>query len=330
MSDAATVGFSATDPYKYDVAFSFLAQDESTATSLNDLLQDRVRTFLYSTRQEALGGTDGEQTFGAVFGEQSRFVVVLYRRGWGESPWTRIEQTAIRNRAFEHGYGFVIFVKLDSSVVPEWLPKTQIWVGFERWGLTTTAGVIESRVQELGGEVGEETVAGRAARLERQVEFSNRRHQFLHSREGIESALQEFTDLQQEIDREVAAINASGGSISFQVKTAPPQQVHQTVVMGLGKGLSVAWHHSYSNSFDDSGLYVSVWKGHPPFPGIRHLFDQPQKLAEENYTFDVFPPDRPGWVASTTTARTYSTKALAAHVLKLYLEQVGAAQDEQF
>src|ERR1039458_4546278 len=93
--------------YEYDVAFSFLAQDELLATNLNDLLQDRLNTFLYSKRQGELAGTDGEQTFNSVFGEKARVVVVLYRAGWGETPWTRIEETAIRNRAFEHGYDFV-------------------------------------------------------------------------------------------------------------------------------------------------------------------------------------------------------------------------------
>ena len=66
------------DQYKYEVAFSFLAQDEVLATELNDLLQDRLSTFIYSKRQEELAGTDGEETFNNVFGKQARLVVVLY------------------------------------------------------------------------------------------------------------------------------------------------------------------------------------------------------------------------------------------------------------
>ena len=122
--------------YEYDVAFSFLAQDELLATNLNDLLQDRLNTFLYSKRQGELAGTDGEQTFNSVFGEKARVVVVLYRAGWGETPWTRIEETAIRNRAFEHGYDFVKFIPLDDQPsVPKWLPRTQLWLGLKRWVL---------------------------------------------------------------------------------------------------------------------------------------------------------------------------------------------------
>jgi hypothetical protein len=47
----------ASDQYKYEVAFSFLAQDEALATGLNDLLQDRLATFLYSERQKEIAGT---------------------------------------------------------------------------------------------------------------------------------------------------------------------------------------------------------------------------------------------------------------------------------
>lgn len=39
------------DQFKYDVAFSFLGQDEAIAVQLNDLLSDRLRTFIYSERQ---------------------------------------------------------------------------------------------------------------------------------------------------------------------------------------------------------------------------------------------------------------------------------------
>ena len=108
--------------YKYDVAFSFLAEDEELATKINDLIYDRVKTFIYSRRQDELAGTDGEQTFNLVFGTEARTVFVLYRKGWGETPWTRIEETAIRNRAFEEGYDFVLFAPMDKpTTVPKWL-----------------------------------------------------------------------------------------------------------------------------------------------------------------------------------------------------------------
>jgi hypothetical protein len=157
-----------TQPFLYDVAFSFLAQDEALATELENLLAPRVRTFLYSKQQEQLAGTDGEATFNAVFGKQSRVVVILYRSSRGETPWTRVEATAIRNRAHEQGYDFALFVPLDKpGRVPQWVPKNRLWIGLERWGTSSAAGVIEARIQEQGGEPREETLDERAARASR-------------------------------------------------------------------------------------------------------------------------------------------------------------------
>jgi len=137
--------------YKYEIAFSFLSQDESLAFYLNDLIADRVQTFIYPKRQEELVGTDEELAFGKVFSEQSRIAVVLYRDGWGETPWTRIEETAIRNRSFDNGWDFVVFILLDkNSKVPKYLPKAQLWVDYDRWGLKGAAPIIEQRVKDSG------------------------------------------------------------------------------------------------------------------------------------------------------------------------------------
>ena len=92
-----------TPDYKYDVAFSFLAQDEALATELNDLLQDRLRMFLYSRKQGEIAGTDGEKSFNSVFGQEARMVVVPYHSNWGQTSWTRIEETALRKSCIRRG-----------------------------------------------------------------------------------------------------------------------------------------------------------------------------------------------------------------------------------
>ena len=154
--------------FEFDVAFSFHSLDESLVTQLNDLLQDRFKTFLYSKNQEILAGTDGEEIFNSVFGEMARCVVVFYREEWGETPFTRIKQTAIRNRAFDVGFDFTLFIPTEKTPnVPPWLPKTRLWFGLDRFGLTGAAAVIEARIQELGGEPRVESITDRAARLQR-------------------------------------------------------------------------------------------------------------------------------------------------------------------
>src|SRR5690606_2512554 len=129
------------------VAFSFLVQDELLATRIAEILKERHRVFLYSREQEQLAGTDGEKSFNEVFSEQAWVVVVLYRHGWGESPWTRIEETAIRNRAYDEGYGFALFVPIaDKPTVPKYVPKTRLWIGFTRIRIHGAASVIDARI----------------------------------------------------------------------------------------------------------------------------------------------------------------------------------------
>jgi hypothetical protein len=177
------------DAFKYDIALSFAKEDEGVATQLNDLVQDRYRTFLYSKAQEQLVGTDGEKTFNAVFGEQARTVAVLLRPEWGHTPWTRIEETAIRNRAHDHGYDFATFiVTVPQTPIPGWLPKTRIWFDLERFGLPGAAAVLASRVQERGGAAVEETLADRAARLRRAKDLSEAREAFHRSHAGVDAS----------------------------------------------------------------------------------------------------------------------------------------------
>ena len=187
--------------YKYDVAFSFLKEDENLADQINNLIQDRLNTFLYLKRQEDIAGTDGEKTFSDVFGKQSRCVVVLYRSKWGTTSWTRIEETAIRNRAFEEGYDFSLFIPLDNPPsVPKYLPKTQIWIGLDRWGLKGAATIIEARVQSLGGESKEESPVDIIARIKRDQQFEIERSRLLESENGLEVARLELKKLFSELD----------------------------------------------------------------------------------------------------------------------------------
>ena len=85
--------------FKYDVAFSYLARDESVAVQLHDLLKGRCRTFLYSDaeRQARLAGRDGEEALSKVYGDESRIVVILYRPGWGEQGFA-VSPAGLRNR----------------------------------------------------------------------------------------------------------------------------------------------------------------------------------------------------------------------------------------
>lgn len=143
-----------SDDFKYEVAFSFLQDDEPLALEIADRLRDRVKVFIYSENQKELIGRDGIDQFTSVFREEARVVIILYREDWGQTKWTRIEETAIKNRFPDEGYDFLLIAPLDSPIkLPKWYPPAWIWADVRRYGVDGVASVIENRVQAIGGSV---------------------------------------------------------------------------------------------------------------------------------------------------------------------------------
>lgn len=89
------------EPTKYDVAVSFLSRDEPIAAALYERLGEGLRVFFYPRSQEELAGTDGLESMRRPFTDESRMVVVLYREPWGKTEWTRVEETATKERRFK-------------------------------------------------------------------------------------------------------------------------------------------------------------------------------------------------------------------------------------
>lgn len=306
--------------FKYDVAFSFLANDEKLAIQINDLIQDRLETFIYSKKQEELAGTDGEETFNRVFGSETRIVFVLYRKGWGKTPWTRIEETAIRNRAFEEGYEFAIFAPLDKTPnTPKWLPKSRIWVGLDRWGIEGAATVIEARVQEAGGTPKEETVEDRALRLSREIAAEERKQAFLNSEKGVQTANKEIASLFSELKRVVHTVSDNESAVKLKIEVGN----RDCAIYGGRFSVYLYWRVSYINTLDRSTLYVSIWNGPVPISGKSFFpIEKPNKIKEIEYQFDLTLDEKPSWKEVSGKKRSYTAKDLAKLALTMLLDKI--------
>lgn len=300
--------------YKYDVAFSFLTQDDGLAGQLNDRLQDRAKTFIYFERQNEVALTDGEETFGRVFREEARLVVVLYRQGWGDSTWTRVEQAAIRARGFDLAYDFAKFIALEESAkLPPWVPKTHIYIGLKRFGLDGAAAVIEQRIRELGGQVHQETVEEHAQRVEREIDFERRRAAFRRE-PGAQAAGQQFGVLKKTLEARAASVKASTA-----IRLDVLQRNDGFWIVRLGRALRVDWRLAYFNNLDDAKLQVLLYSHLPPGPG-QWMFEKPSQVKSLRFVFDLLPGDIPGWISTDTGKRTFSTEDLAEHLVRYYLE----------
>ncbi len=300
--------------FKYDVGFSFLAADEGIANELNDLVADRLSTFLYSERQKELAGTDGEETLNRVFSKECRVVVALYRSGWGTTAWTRIEETAIRNRAHDEGYDFCIFVALEERPqMPRWLPRNRIWVGYQRWGARGAAAVIEQRVAELGGKARAETMEEFAARTARNADFEARHKAALSVWNLNQIVAAAAADTAVELETLVAKFNAAQSSIKIEL--LPKGAGHFPVLGGLPDGLSFNFHMVYSNTLDHTAFRARIWDGPAPRPGI--WYNEPKVRLEKVVGFDYSRADKYVWVMD---GRQLGAAEFAKALLEWYVD----------
>lgn len=304
--------------YEYEVAFSFVKEDEELAIQINELLRDRLSTFIYSKKQKVVAGTDGEITFSNVFSKQSRIVIVLYRKEWGSTSWTRIEETAIRNRAFDEGYNFVLFIPLDQNKsVPQYLPKTQIWIGLDRWGIEGVASVIEARVQSIGGQVKEETLADIAARMKREKEFETKRSMLLQSTDGVTSASLEFNKLLAEIENQknILVENDPTFPIGYNIKD------YECYVNFGGLSIRLRWMCLYSNSLLDSKLIFELQE--PKRIGDPYIYQ------EYNYHFDMNKSGEYGWIKETKSNTFKSSQKLVEELFKILFKQAELKKERE-
>jgi hypothetical protein len=298
--------------FKYDIAFSFVTEDEGRATQINDFVQDRYRTFLYSKAQDQLVGTDGERTLNAVFGKQARTVAVLLRPEWGQTPWTRIEETAIKNRAYSQGYDFATFiVTAPKTQIPSWLPKTRIWYDLERFGLNGAAALLEARVQEHGGTAVQETLADRAARLQRAQAFNQQREAFQRSNDGVKAAQEAHRRLVDDLKANRELLGRAGCRIQDVASGGI------TMLVGHGVVLTVQFELFYANSLDKAALTAEFYDGVPRLPGIM-AWDKPRTLKKWKFTFGLTSPGRPGWIGPD--GKEHATEALAEFLLKNFMD----------
>lgn len=296
--------------FEFDVALSFHSKDEATAQQLADRLSDRFTVFIYSEQQKILAGRDGEQTFNAVYGQKARVVVVLHRQEWGETPFTRIEQTAIRNRAFEEGFDFTVFIPTDGKGAPKWLPKTRLWVGLDRWGLDGAAAVIEAKIQEQGGLTKSETATERAARLQRARSLVETKERYRKSLDGVQASKRALGELTTALEVEGAKIK------DFRMRVVREYLVFD----GLGPWMTIYWHAQYSNVLDGSYLRVEILTGPPQIPGLT-VWSEPKRLSSKKFDFGLLGGGSEiGYVQPTGEKREFSISAMTEYILNHYLE----------
>lgn len=312
----ARISRNMNDQFKYDVAFSLLSRDEQLALQIADRIRDRVNVFVYTEKQEVFAGTDGMDQHMLIYQEEARVIVVLFREGWGQTDWTRVEETAIRNRVLKGGYDFIVFIALDSYEKPKWLPKTKIWGSLERNGVNGIASVIEATIQAEGGTVQAASAVDYAARRDRELNFKSQRKDWYNSENGVESAARELDKLFSELERLAKEITEHAPRLQLTFS----QGRHDICKLECnGIELQITWRQKYKNRLEGSELRVMVIE----YP-IRDQWStaiDPIKHHEALYALDWDLGRQVVWRELNNENRLFTSLQLADQLLKTFLDE---------
>lgn len=201
---------------KHDVAISLLKEDLALASELSLKLAP-LSTFLYSEEQEQLAGTDALASFREAFISESRLNVILHRRGWGETPYTRVEEMAIQERCLRDGWETLLLVKLDDATTPLWVPRSTIYLDLRAYPVDQAVGAIKRQVQNLGGDVRPASQADLVRARVREAEFAKETMALFRTPEGVRAADEAVARIVQQLTDELASI-ATEGDRRWEIK----------------------------------------------------------------------------------------------------------------
>lgn len=308
---------------KYDVAISFLARDEPTAAALAGRLCGGLRVFFFPRNQDDLAGTDGLESMRTPFLSESRVNIVLYREMWGQTPWTRVEETAIKDSCLQRGWTSLFFIVLDKNdKIPIWLPNTHVRYNFEDYGIEQAVGAIKARVQEVGGAIERPTAKADAVRVHQEAQFlADRERLFRDQRwitENVVPAAREVFETMNRISEEVrseAGMNFRSGA-----------NAGQCVLTNNRVSLHAGWRQPYINVVsDDAYIIVTEFNAQIALPGERPLmyWREPVELARYRFKPALSLSREPCWAAEDNPVELLSPQDLADKCVRLFLDLLG-------
>lgn len=302
--------------YRYDVAISCLDSDRGAAEELERLISGRVNgVFLYSSKQEQLVGNDGLEYFRRVFRHEARVAVVMYREGWGKSDWTNLEETAIEEKCLRTRFSAIIVHSLDGKS-PEWLPETHIHHSDERYGIKGLAAVVEHKVRECGGAVGEEDVVEMAQRAARRLEQSERRERQRRTEEAVQAAVAGLRKIHGRLEE--VCQEATGAGLQLRCGQYSGGCYVQTSLVAM----VFLFHGHAINSV--MGAQLDLTKSDGP-PGT--LAHRDASSIVSTYDWELNEAEEWSWHERVGAMRWYSSDDLADLSVRLVIEEYERRQE---
>lgn len=310
------------DKPKLDVAISFCVKNEAIARELNAKLEGRLETFFFPRNQEDLAGTDGLESMRTPFID-ARIVVVIFDAPWGETPWTRVEETAIKDRCLDQGWAGLVFVQLNkTSTLPKWLPNTHVRFSLEDYPIDQLAGAIKARVQGQGGELKKLNAVSLAKQVRSEQEYFADRDRLVRDADFIHNVVHvNVRSVMQEVVGIVEELNQDDFSIEARAKDRQVIMRHQWVSVGVGWVQPIA-NLVIDDSYGPCHLRVAEFSGQLALPDENAWYrTQPQQLKEHKFKVSISRTRDLVWKESGKSDLVQPDK-LADRIVQIFLDLI--------
>ena len=246
---------------------------------------------------------------------------MLYRAPWGDTPWTRVEEQAIKELCFEEGWEHLVFAKLDQSSVPKWIPKPHLYLDLTTFTLAELAGAIKARLVELGVELLQPTAAERALAQEGRRKFDQETRDLLSRDPGVFA--EQLAALEQAIRVIAADISARAG---YEVQTGLGAVIRGFVINAQGQTLQLAARELYANTARDAYVQIAEYDRtmHVDSPLYHYLYSEEQLQAVRTRKMFVRRLESIGWCWELD-GRVQPTAAAAEAIVNLLLDRIDSA-----
>lgn len=312
--------------FTYDVAISYVAEDSLTARQLIRRLQPRLHAQIFDS---AAVQEHDAHIVPDVLSSDSRIVVVLRQRLWGETLSTQRDLSAIRERLARDGDGFLVVVALEScgSGIPdEWITGSATPVPLSGDGAGEVDAIIAA-VQRAGGgtlpvSLGDERSTAASPATGLGEEDLRRRGAALSAFKIAGATQRELSALIGAIEQGACEIRAAFRDVKVEVRRAPDRCVLQAGDVGL----SVSWLHRPVTS-GEGALLVIEWEGTVTFPGERARRGCHASVAREQLLhLETVAWPAWNWSADDAPMRKYSSADLASSCVQLIIQRLRYAE----
>jgi len=230
-----------------------------------------------------------------VFKMEARLSVVLFRRGWGQTPWTALEEAGIKDRALLTRFtSFVPVVLADATALPSWIPRFMLYISDENNTRSEAAAVIRARAQEVGATLKQRTAADQARAYMRTERSLIDRIRVLRSEEGVRLAMGAVQDLNAAISELVAEIHSREPQLPLEHESTTTM----SFLVSPYVSTTTSWEVEFGNALSGAHLDVSSFAGCVHLPSHRGLVRNARLEATESYKFTLDETDGSRWAST--------------------------------